>query len=342
MTETGQRNGFARQTRIEILLRADEPIAHAEGTVGNAQVAMRQKIQMPNGRFVKVPIITGDTMRHGLREAAAYALLEAAELLGTIELSERALRFLFSGGMVLGAASDVVRLEEERRLREILPHLPLLGGCVGNRIIPGKLEVGRALLVCDETLPDLRGWVTDWLVEQGRETQCAREHVETVQRVRMDPTLDPRKHRLLAAGDAAAVQQRLLASELASVRDDAKQKLETKSTMMPFTYETIAQGSLFFWRLDAVTHTQLEHDTLYVMLAAFLSSARVGGKKGTGHGLLTPIAARGLEREVAVSRPALGELALHGEYRAPEVARFREHVRSRRDDIVQTLAEIIA
>ena len=34
------------------------------------------------GSVVRVPIITGDTMRHGLREAGSYALLSAALRLG--------------------------------------------------------------------------------------------------------------------------------------------------------------------------------------------------------------------------------------------------------------------
>ena len=64
--------------QIEIILRAAQPIAHAEGTVGNTQTIMRRKVRQPDGRFTRVPYVTGDTMRHGLREAGAYSLHEAA------------------------------------------------------------------------------------------------------------------------------------------------------------------------------------------------------------------------------------------------------------------------
>lgn len=327
--------------QIEIVLRAAQPIAHAEGTVGNAQVAMRRKVRLPDGRWTRVPYITGDTMRHGLREAGAYALLEAAGLLEAPALSEAALRLLFAGGMVMGAASDVVRMEEERRMRETIPILPLLGGCVGNRIVPGKLEVGDAWLICEETAHILPAWVGAWAAEQEIAPSGARAHVDMVQRVRMDPTLTPSKRMLLLAGDAERVGQRMLASESAAAAGDDKAAKATKATMMPFSYETVAAGSLFHWRIDAVTHSTIERDTLYVMLAAFLAKARVGGKKGTGHGLLEPIHARGLERH-ATAPAELDALAVSGESRAPEIARFRAHVAERSGAVREWLAGVSA
>lgn len=329
--------------RIEIILRAAEPIAHAEGTIGNSQVAMRRKVRLPNGRWTKVPYVTGDTMRHGLREAGTYALLEAAGMLHEAStLTEAALRLLFSGGMVLGAANDVVKIEEARAFREMLPHISLLGGCVGNRIEPGKIEVGDAMLICDEWLHLTPRWMIDWMTQEGVESSGAREHLEMVQRVRMDPSLDPKKRLLMSGDEQAKVATRLLASESASARDDAADKDRTKSTMMPFSYETIAAGSMFSWRVDCVTHTQIEHDTLWVMLAAFLARARVGGKKGTGHGLLVPVIARGMEREIVATTPEMDALEVTGDARAPELRRFVAHVQDRKDAIRATLDKVIA
>lgn len=329
--------------RIEILLRAEQPIAHAEGTIGNTQVAMRRKVRLPNGRWTKIPYITGDTMRHGLREAGTYALLEAAGMLNAGPgLTEAALRLLFSGGMVLGAAAEVVRIEDARKMRELLPHIGLLGGCIGNRIEPGKIECGDAMLVCDEWHHLTPQWIVDLMTQDGAETSSAREHIELVQRVRMDPTLDSKKRALMSGTEQLKTENRLLASEVASARDDVAAKDREKSTMMPFTFETLAAGSLFVWKLDAVTHTQLERDTLYVMLAAFLARARVGGKKGTGHGLLVPVAARGLDRDVWSSTVLWRALAVTNDNRAPEIARFRAHVAQHADELKATLEKIQA
>lgn len=288
----------AEQHRLEFILRAREPIAHAQGTIGNTQVIMRRKVMMPNGTDAMVPFITGDTMRHGLREAGSYALLQAAGLLDDPQLSEGALRLLFAGGMVMGTAADVVRIEDERKWRELVPHLALLGGCIGNRIVPGKIEVGDAWLICEETVAggQLSKSVLEWLREEERMERPARAHVEMVQRVRMDPTLVPAKRLLLASGDANRVEQRLLASEVASAREDHAGKDREKSAMMPFSYETVVAGSLFAWRIDCVTHNDIERDALAMMVSTFANRMRVGGKKGTGNGLLDVVHAFGSHR----------------------------------------------
>lgn len=329
------------QHKIEIILRAEQPIAHAEGSIGNTSVVMRRQVRLPDGRWSKVPIVTGDTLRHGLREAATYAYLQAAGLLDAGTLSESALRLLFSGGMVVGAASDAMRLDDERKWRELVPHLALLGGCVGNRIVPGKVECGDAWLLCEETAHLAPSWVKPWADDEGFVPSGAKQHVELVQRVRMDPSLSPEKRHLLTSGASAQVEQRLLDSDTASARDDDKGKALVKSSMLPFTFETVAAGSLFFWRLDARTHSQLERDALSVMLAAFLANARVGGKKGTGHGLVRAIAVRGMRRTGATA-PELGELHLDGDPTAPELQRWSDHVAARKDQIRDWLSSVVA
>ncbi len=75
---TPQRTQKMDRVRYEFVLEAALPIAHHEGTFGNEAVIMRRKIRQKDG-WAKVPIVTGDTMRHGMREAAAYVLLDARE-----------------------------------------------------------------------------------------------------------------------------------------------------------------------------------------------------------------------------------------------------------------------
>lgn len=156
-------------------------------------------------------------------------------------------------------------------------------------------------------------------------------------RVRMDPTLDPGKRKLLSAGEAERVELRLLRSENASAHDDAKGKAEAKSSMMPFSYETIVPGSLFHWRVACVAHSELDREMFWVMLATLLSNCVVGGKKGTGNGVLRPVAAR----EIAVPRWServndLEVTALGG--RVGSV--FRAHVEARKDKIREYLSKV--
>ena len=328
--------------RFEFVLEAEQPIAHLEESVGNVGVFMRRKVRLPDGSFARVPVVTADTMRHGLREAAAYAYLDAAGLLDDPQLSEGALRLLFSGGVLSGPQGSTVNLAEYWELCDLFPPLSLLGGCAGNRIVPGKLYVDDALLVCRENAHLLPRWVFDWLEgAQGKaDLESARAHLEEVQRVRMDPILDSSKRRLLRGADAARAELRLLAAEAAAAEDDARAELANKSLTMPHRFERVVAGSLFWWRVEAVCHSPLDVDTFHVMCAAFLSNARVGGKRGQGCGKLRAVAGRNVE----VLRPAERVRALESaDQLAPKVGElFRAHVRERADKIREWLAKVEA
>lgn len=328
-----------RQHIIEMIVRAREPIAHGKETIGNMQIANRAKVCLPNGRSELVPIISGNSIRHGLREAGTDALRDAAGLRGG--LTEAALQVLYNGGTMRGTAKDSISIEESRELEELVPHLALLGGCVGNRIVEGKTESGYGWLICRETVHILPQWVADWITEQGVQISSAREHVEVVQNVRFDPTLSPKHRQLLSPEALASVEQRLLVSDTASARGDAKLKRKAKSSMMPFSFETIIAGSLFYWRFVARTDTDIERDALFVSLAAFFAHGKVGGKRGTGHGGIEPVFVRG--HEAIVSAQTRGdELAIAGKQTHAAWERFKAHVGERVDRIERWLREVEA
>src|SRR5690606_32146203 len=157
-------------------------------------------------------------------------------------------RLLFAGGQMLKSA-DALRLDDYREMCELFPPLALLGGCAGNRIIPGQLEVGRAVLICEESAHLMPDWLAPWLTEHEIERNGARAHIERVQRVRMDPMLRPEMRALLSSEAREEVERRLLASDNAAATDDDAEKAKTKSAMLPFAYETVAAGSLFFVRI---------------------------------------------------------------------------------------------
>ena len=326
--------------RYEFLLEAQSPLAHHAEVFGNSAVLMDRKVRLPDGRFVKVPCVTADTMRHGMREAAAYALLDAAGLLGIGSLSEAALRLLFAGGMVTGRGdASVVSLESYRKMVELIPTMGLFGGCADNRVIPGRLTVDDAQLVCEEAKHYLPAWATAWLEAQKSELAPSRSHVELVQRVRMDPSLNPGKRKLLAPGAAAEVERRLLSSEAAHASDEDVDRQAAKSTMMPRTFEVLAQGSLLYWSASAACYSDLDEDTFHVALGAFLATAQVGGKRATGHGRLRVVTAR----DVAVRRPAesvaeFDTVALGG--RMGQL--FRAHVAERAEAIKTWLGSVNA
>lgn len=327
--------------RYELVLEAAQAIAHHQDTYGNTAVAMRRKVRQPDGTFTHVPVVTGDTMRHGLREAAAYALLDAAGLLDHADLSEAALRLLFAGGMITGSAGGAVKLGDYRELVDLVPPLALLGGCCQNRSIPGRLIVDDALLICEETRHLVPPHVLAWVAEtQGSDRlESCRSHVEEVTRVRMDPCLTPSKRLLLSAGARAKAEGRLLANEAAGEEGDRVAQDREKSTMMPRSFETVAQGSLFWWAVEAQCWGDLDEESFHVMLAAFLARARVGGKRATGHGAIRPV--HGFD--CRVHRPADDLTAIDVTALGHRVGvLFQQHVRSRTEKLARFLREVEA
>jgi len=322
-----------KQKRYECVLEAALPIAHHEETIGNEAVIMRRKVRQPGGGWAMVPIVTADTMRHGMREAAAYALLDAAGLLDS-KLSEAALRLLFAGGMVTGKGSaGTVKLDQYRELCELVPSMTLFGGCAENRVIPGQLVVEDATLICDESR-----YVPAWAMEYAGELDSCRAHIEEQQRVRMDPTLQPQKRRLLPEAEQIEINRRLAASEQASAEGDAVGKEREKSTMMPRRFERVAQGSLFSWACEATVYNDLQLDTFQVAMCAFLSNARVGGKRGTGHGLLRVAAGRDVEFVMTAKRAEVDVTALAGQIGTL----FKSHVKERSGRIEEFLRSVNA
>lgn len=328
--------------RFEFVIEATQPIAHHAETIGNESILMREDIRQRGGGFAAVPIVTGDAMRHGLREAAAYAYLDAAGLLDEPALTEAALRLLFAGGMVTGRGdASAISLDVYREMTELVPSLKLLGGCTNSRVIPGQLFVDAAMLVCSETahvIEKAAPWAMAWTAERGEKLESCRAHVGEEQRVRMDPTLIPEKRNLLSAGADVALTRRLTAGEAAHDTGDAVAKEREKSSMLPRRYEVVKRGSLFWWGFTCRVYSPLEVDTLHTMAASFMSDMFVGGKRGTGHGGLTPVAWRGLAMP-ELSRPAEALSAGFG----PKVGElFREHVRERAPRIRELLKTVDA
>ena len=89
-------------------IEAIEPIAHHPETIGNEAIVMRESVRQPDGTFAEVPIVTGDTMRHGLREVGAYAYLDAVWQTRRPAVDRGVRRLLFNGGMMTGERSGLV------------------------------------------------------------------------------------------------------------------------------------------------------------------------------------------------------------------------------------------
>ena len=323
-----------RRVRHRLILRAMTPIAHHETSRGNVSIVMTEMVRQPDGRYAKVAKITGDSLRHGLRKHGAMLFLQAAGLLDEPSLSAAALRLLFAGGSISGPSGATVPLAEYRRLVELVPTMALLGGCADNRMIPGNMQVEPAILLCDEARPLLTAWTTQWLDEQHYVLGAAWHAITLEQRVRMDPTLAGETKALLEPRQLELIDAQLDARAVAQTHDEIK---DSKCSMMPRQFEVVAAGSHFQWGLSSNVYSDLEADTLNLMLAAYLSDMQVGGKAGTGHGQLEAVAGSEYQVYRPIDRAGLALPHL------PNVgAMFREHVASNAVEIKDLLARVVA
>lgn len=319
----------------DFILEAATPVAHHAENLGNMSILMRRKQRLPTGEFIDLPVVSGDSMRHGLREAGMLAYMEAA---GLKDLTTAALRLLFAGGQITGSSGGGVSISGYREMVELCPPLGLLGGCVNNRMIPGRMTVDEAVLICEETVPVLPPWVGQWLADSGAVASPMRSHVEEVMRVRMDPTSRPERVAMLSASEQTAVEQRIALSEKASGELDHVGKAENASTIMPRSFERIAAGSLLYWQVRANTYGELDHDTFHVMLGRFLGDLWVGGKRGTGHGNLRPVTARKIRLSASSTVESM---------EVQDVSRrigsvFHDHVTARQTEIAKFMREVEA
>lgn len=319
------------QIRYEMIVRAKDPIAHSSTTIGNQQLLMRRSVRLPGGKYADVASVTGDTIRHALREAAVYGTLHLADALNDPQLSEGAVRLLFNGGGLTGKGNaGVINLDRYRELVALFPPLAIFGGNTDNRSIAGQLIVDEGSLICQEMRHLMPPWVIEWAEAAGEQIGSHRQAVEEVQRVRMDALNAPETHKLLSEDARARVTNRLLAAEKAHETGDAKLAKEAKSEMLPRTFERIKQGELLWLGVEARVYTELERDALNFTIACLLSNFRVGGKRGTGHGRLEFV--KGMRCNFL---PTAGNFEPVGAELAPKVGDiYKQHIQFRREELL--------
>lgn len=134
--------------RLPITLTALAPISHGAGTSGNTQLLRTRDVIAPDGRRAAVPYVSGNSIRHTLRDALAWHLVRT---LGVTEYSlpKRVVDLLWSGG-ALTTTGNQADLDMTRRIHTLTPGLGLLGYSAKSDITAGTLWVDDADLVCEE------------------------------------------------------------------------------------------------------------------------------------------------------------------------------------------------
>lgn len=130
-----------------LTLTALEPVVHGAGTAGNSLLMRTQDVLLPGGRRTSVPYVSGNSIRHRLRDALAWHLLRTLDVPeGT--LGKPAADLLWSGGAL--ASGHVADLGLAREAQQVLPGLGLLGYAARSDLTAGTLAADSAHLVCAE------------------------------------------------------------------------------------------------------------------------------------------------------------------------------------------------
>jgi len=254
------------------------PYVHSSGTLGNETIFMRERVanpDRPEDLPEEVPCITGNSLRHALREACAWLTLRLLDIeIGS--LTPAAWHFLASGG-ALGAGAATLDVAEYRRLRDLMPFLGLFGGGTGTALTPGKLQVSFGMLLCEQNARRI-GALCDALAERVSVMPPAQGFTERRQKTRRDARDHEAARHLLpgsATEDWDRVRHTPAKEKDGGAEDDAR---------MIAGYEVIIAGAQWYWSVGGRYLTPLEHSTLVCGLIALEKRGELGAQNGTGHG----------------------------------------------------------
>lgn len=270
--------------RIVVIARALSPIIHGGDTVGNVQQVRRKTVYTDDGAW-EVPFISGNSIKHLVRENATRFALEALGVEGGLTRQE--LQLLFSGGaMTKGGGS--VRLDKAREAEEYFPALALCGYSAGNTMTESQVRVDHWEVVCAENANRLRAEVERYAPEcLPLFEKYGSEFVSTEFGTRHETTRRRELRELLSEVERADVEHEI--SEKMTKKNAGK----GDSLQMYYEHEVLVPGTVFVGGF-AFPHGVTERE-----LAAFQSAfayasqgassdggliLHVGGQSSVGHG----------------------------------------------------------
>lgn len=132
---------------LDVALLAHGPISHGAGNAGNTQL-LRTEPHIWRGRRVEVPFVSGNSIRHRLRDALAWHLVLTLDV-PEVSLARRVVDLLWSGG-ALTSTGNRADLGMMRRVARIILGVSAMGYSAKSDMAAGTLYARMAHLVCRE------------------------------------------------------------------------------------------------------------------------------------------------------------------------------------------------
>lgn len=268
-----ERNSYQIQGEIVLL----GPLSHKGESIGTDSYLATRTIVGPDGVPRECFSYAGNAFRGQLRDCGARYLLER---LGGIKVPLETFHLIFGGGALGG--DQKIDIDQGRRMRSVLPLLSVLGGGVGNQILPGKLRMGDMWPICEETQHMLPKALRDasassWRKLTFEQTMTRRDDSkDDNQRAYLLEASAPAK--LIEAPDGKAVG--------AKKPKGAKGGDDAPAQQMIYSTEMLAAGSRLYQRIDLVMATEVEVGALVSALHEFSKTPYIGGMSRAGCGLV--------------------------------------------------------
>jgi hypothetical protein len=155
-----------RSFQVRIRVTCETPLAHgSDQKAGNATLFRRCQVICPSGNVFELPYYAGNALRGQMRDLLADHFLVSLGL--DISRSTPSVKLWFFYALYSGGAleekseaikavqkelgdSGVVRTDGIREFRDRLPALSMLGCALGNRVLPGHVQIGDLRPLCRE------------------------------------------------------------------------------------------------------------------------------------------------------------------------------------------------
>ena len=236
-------------------------ICHNGGEKNGTIVQLRrEKFVQPKGNVVEIPIISGNSIRGKLRDLAAIDILTKNDGV-KVQVDADSFNLLFSGGSLESVGEKQLDIEKVRQMRKDLPMISVLGCSVGNVIVPGKVDIGKLIPICKETLH-----LIPEKFHGDAEIKTIWEYCQVEMNTRKDDTKDENKREF--------IKQEYLTEDL-------------RGGQMMYHIETLVAGTRFYWKVCLRDTTDIETGAFLSILQSWATqSSQVGGNGRVGHGRL--------------------------------------------------------
>lgn len=251
------------------------PLSHIAETISTTAYLNQEPVLQPDGTVEEVFVYNGNAWRGQLRDLIATYFLDHV---GNPQIGLDAFHLLYSGGAIGG--NQQTDINQARAYRRLITPIALLGGGIGNQILPGKLRVSNFYPVCREAPPSLYPVDAD---------ERARVSYRSLTMEKSYSRKDDSKNPLLAVAlESRAPSQATMAL---GDGDDAPPKRGKRddgvAQQMRMAVEVVIAGTQLVGHLDLLDATEVELGCLVSGLHMFARSPHIGGQASRGLGLVT-------------------------------------------------------